>query len=235
MAAGYQSSEAGDLNLSTEVKDVVQLLKRCKAMTGKNLTLALTALCVAFICACDAPSRSEPSASAPAADANPKGDPAMKTSVATFGAGCFWGVEATFRKVNGVVDTKVGYTGGHHDNPTYEDLCSHTTGHAEAVRVVFDPNKVSYEELLDVFWKCHNPTTPNRQGVDIGSQYRSLIFYHTPAQKNAAEASKQKLDRSGKYGSKVVTEIAPATTFWMAEEYHQRYLEKRGMRGSHSK
>lgn len=145
---------------------------------------------------------------------------------ATFAAGCFWGVEAAFRKVNGVVDTTVGYTGGDFDSPTYKDVCGHRTGHAEAVEVVFDPSKVSYEELLDVFWSMHNPTTLNRQGPDIGSQYRSAIFYHDDRQKKAANSSKGKLERSGRFKRPVVTEIVPASKFYRAEEYHQRYLEK---------
>jgi len=151
------------------------------------------------------------------------------TETATFAAGCFWGVEAAFRAVPGVVDTQVGYTDGHTENPTYQDVCSDTTGHAEAVQVTFDPAKVTYEALLDVFWSIHNPTTPNRQGPDVGSQYRSAIFTHGPEQEAAAKASKERLTASGKYGEKpVVTEIVPAATFWRAEEYHQRYLEKRG-------
>ena len=157
---------------------------------------------------------------------NTKGDVEMEE--ATFAAGCFWGVEAAFRKVKGVRETMVGYTGGHTENPTYEAVCTDTTGHAEAVHVKYDPSVVSYEELLDVFWNCHNPTTRNRQGPDVGSQYRSAIFYHTPEQKAAAEASKQKLEESGEYSRPVVTEIVPAQEFYRAEEYHQQYLEKRG-------
>jgi peptide-methionine (S)-S-oxide reductase len=147
---------------------------------------------------------------------------------ATFAAGCFWGVEATFRQVEGVVDALVGYTGGSYDNPTYKDVCTGTTGHAEAVQVEYDPTVVSYEQLLDVFWKNHDPTTRNRQGPDIGTQYRSAIFYHTPEQEAAAQASKAALDESGRYKRAIVTEITPATTFYAAEAYHQRYLEKRG-------
>ncbi len=147
---------------------------------------------------------------------------------ATFAAGCFWGVEATFRQIPGVIDALVGYTGGSYDNPTYKDVCTGTTGHAEAVQVEYDPTVVSYEQLLDVFWKNHDPTTRNRQGPDIGTQYRSAIFYHTPEQEAAARASKAKLDQSGRYKRAIVTEITPATTFYEAEAYHQRYLEKRG-------
>ena len=149
---------------------------------------------------------------------------------ATFAAGCFWGVEADFRDVEGVVKTTVGYTGGHFAKPTYEDVCSDSTGHAEAVLVEFDPNTVTYEELLAVFWNLHDPTTLNRQGPDRGSQYRSAIFYHDDAQKAAALASRDALEKSGKYKRPIVTEIAPADTFWPAEDYHQQYLEKRGQR-----
>ncbi len=148
---------------------------------------------------------------------------------ATFAAGCFWGVEAAFRQVEGVVATRVGYTGGIFPNPTYKDVCSDGTGHAEAVEVDFDPSKVSYEELLDVFWENHDPTTLNRQGPDTGTQYRSAIFFHTPEQETAAKASKEKLERSGKYRSRIVTEITPAPVFYPAEDYHQQYLEKRGL------
>ena len=152
----------------------------------------------------------------------------MTTEKATFGAGCFWGVEETFRKLKGVMSTAVGYAGGTKDNPSYEDVCSDETGHAEVVQVEFDPSQISYDELLNVFWSNHNPTTMNRQGPDVGTQYRSVIFYHSPEQKAAAEASKQKLSGSGKFDRPVVTQIEPAPKFWRAEEYHQRYLEKRG-------
>ncbi len=148
---------------------------------------------------------------------------------ATFAAGCFWGVEAAFRQVEGVVTTRVGYSGGTLPNPTYKDVCSGTTGHAEAVEVEHDPSKVSYEELLNVFWENHDPTSLNRQGPDIGTQYRSAIFFHTPEQEAAAKASKEKLERSGKYRSRIVTEITPGSAFYPAEEYHQQYLEKRGL------
>lgn len=149
---------------------------------------------------------------------------------ATFAAGCFWGVESAFRKLlgKGVLSTQVGYTGGSFPNPTYEDVCAHKTGHAEAVEVKYDPAKVSYEELLGVFWSIHDPTTPDRQGPDVGSQYRSAIFYHTPAQKKLAEESVRQLESSGHYVSKIVTQIAPASVFYPAEEYHQRYFEKTG-------
>jgi peptide-methionine (S)-S-oxide reductase len=152
----------------------------------------------------------------------------MATEKATFGAGCFWGVETTFRNIEGVTDAAVGYAGGKTENPTYEDVCTDETGHAEVVQVEFDPALVSYEKLLDVFWSNHNPTTLNRQGPDVGTQYRSVIFYHSPEQRAIAESSKAALDKSGKFRSPVVTQIEPAPKFYRAEEYHQRYLEKRG-------
>jgi peptide-methionine (S)-S-oxide reductase len=145
---------------------------------------------------------------------------------ATFAAGCFWHVEATFRRVKGVVFVTSGYTGGTTENPTYEQVCSDKTGHAEAVEIEYDPTRVSYDTLLDVFWAEHDPTTPNRQGWDVGTQYRSVIFYHTPEQRAAALASKQRLERSGRYAKPIVTQIVPATTFYKAEEYHQRYYDK---------
>ena len=152
---------------------------------------------------------------------------------ASFAAGCFWGVEAAFRPIKGVLSTSVGYSGGTLENPAYEDVCSHTTGHAETVLVEFDPAVVSYDQLLEVFWSCHDPTQLNRQGPDVGSQYRSAIFYHTPAQQAAAEASKDRLDHSGKHGRPIATQIVPAATFYRAEEYHQQYLEKRGEASCH--
>jgi peptide-methionine (S)-S-oxide reductase len=147
---------------------------------------------------------------------------------ATFGAGCFWGVEAAFRQLPGVVATRVGYTGGNVPNPTYELVCSHGTGHAEAVEVTFDPTRVSYEDLLNVFWTSHNPTTRDRQGLDIGSQYRSAIFFHSPDQQAAAERTKEEQQAKLRWPKKIVTEIAPAPEFYEAEDYHQQYLEKRG-------
>jgi peptide-methionine (S)-S-oxide reductase len=155
-----------------------------------------------------------------------RGDHVMKK--ATFGAGCFWGVEAKLRQIEGVVDAAVGYLGGTLENPTYKDVCTDTTGHAEVVEVQYDPAKVSYDRLLDVFWMLHDPTTLNRQGPDVGTQYRSAIFYHDDEQKRLAEASKAKLEASGRFRRPIVTEITPASTFYRAEEYHQRYLEKRG-------
>lgn len=146
---------------------------------------------------------------------------------ATFGVGCFWGPEETFRKVDGVTSTSVGYMGGSLENPTYEEVCTGRTGHAEVVDVEFDPSRIAYEELLEVFWACHDPTTLNRQGPDFGTQYRSVLFFYSPEQEAAARASKEKLERSGRYRRKIVTEITPASTYYPAEEYHQRYVEKR--------
>ena len=152
---------------------------------------------------------------------------------ALFGAGCFWGVEAAFRQIKGVVSTSVGYSGGSYRNPTYRDVCSGRTGHAEVVEVVYDPAKTPYEDLLKVFWENHNPTTPNRQGPDVGTQYRSAIFFTSPEQEAAARASKAKLESSGKYSRPIVTEITPASEFYPAEEYHQQYLEKMGLSSCH--
>ncbi|MBI4155204.1 peptide-methionine (S)-S-oxide reductase MsrA [Candidatus Woesearchaeota archaeon] len=148
----------------------------------------------------------------------------MKTEKATFAAGCFWGVEEEFRHTKGVISTKVGYTGGTLKNPTYEDVCTGKTGHVEAVEIIYDPSKISYEKLLDTFWEIHDPTTLNKQGPDIGTQYNSVIFYHNEEQKNTALKSKEKLSKN-----KIVTQIKLATTFYEAEEYHQQYLEKRGL------
>ncbi len=148
---------------------------------------------------------------------------------ATFGAGCFWHVEESFRQVAGVVATRVGYMGGTKERPTYEDVCSHTTGHAEVVEVTFDPAQISYDALLRIFWDCHDPTQLNRQGPDIGSNYRSVIFFHTPEQERGARQSRDQLEAAHHYRRPIVTEIVPAETFWEAEEYHQQYLAKRGM------
>jgi peptide-methionine (S)-S-oxide reductase len=152
---------------------------------------------------------------------------------ATFAAGCFWGVEETFRTTPGVIGTAVGYTGGRAPNPTYEAVCTDTTGHAEAVEVAYDPEKVSYDDLLAVFWANHDPTTLNRQGPDVGTQYRSAIFYHDEEQQASAEASKRRLEESGRFRRPIVTEIMPASTFFRAEDYHQRYLAKRGRSNCH--
>ena len=154
---------------------------------------------------------------------------------ATFAAGCFWGVEATFRQLPGVTSTRVGYTGGKLENPTYKDVSTDQTGHAEAVEVEYDPAKVSYERLMQVFWENHDPTQLNRQGPDWGTQYRSAIFFHNPEQEAAAKASKEALEKSGKFTRKIVTQIVPATTFYPAEDYHQQYLEKRGLTTCHVK
>ena len=147
---------------------------------------------------------------------------------ATFGAGCFWGVEAAFRRLEGVTGTRVGYAGGTVANPSYQQVCSDATGHAEVVEVTYDDEQVPYEQLLAVFWAEHDPTQLNRQGPDVGSNYRSVIFWHTPAQEAAALRSLEAEERSGRHRRPIVTEIIPATTFWRAEEYHQQYLAKRG-------
>lgn len=155
------------------------------------------------------------------------------TETATFGAGCFWGVEAEFRRTPGVVATAVGYEGGSKDNPTYKEVCTDRTGHAEVVQVEYDPALVSYNDLLKVFWTNHDPTTLNRQGPDFGSQYRSVVFFHSPEQQEQAENSKAALEASGVFKRPVVTQIVPAETFYMAEDYHQQYLEKRGLSTCH--
>jgi peptide-methionine (S)-S-oxide reductase len=156
-----------------------------------------------------------------------------ETRKATFGAGCFWGVEVAFRQVPGVIDALAGYAGGTLASPSYQDVCTGRTGHAEVVEVTYDPGRVSYEDLVDVFFTHHDPTTLNRQGPDRGTQYRSAIFYHDEEQHRAAEAAKQRWDRSGRWRSPIVTEITPASTFYRAEEYHQRYLEKHGLASCH--
>ena len=154
---------------------------------------------------------------------------------ATFAAGCFWGVEATFRQIPGVVSTRVGYIGGHTDNPTYKEVCTDRTGHAEAVEVEFDPAKVKYTDLLSVFWENHDPTQVNRQGPDWGTQYRTAIFYYSPEQQAQAQASKEALEKAHRYSKAIATQIVPAVTFYPAEEYHQQYLEKRGLANCHVK
>ena len=148
--------------------------------------------------------------------------------IATFAAGCFWGVEEVFLSLSGVVATRVGYCGGRTDNPTYHDVCSHATGHAETVEVVFDPSRISYDNLLKVFWECHDPTQINRQGPDIGEQYRSVIFYHSEDQRKSALESRAELESRHAYRRSIATQIVPATIFWEAEEYHQKYYRKHG-------
>jgi peptide-methionine (S)-S-oxide reductase len=150
---------------------------------------------------------------------------------ATFAAGCFWGVEANFRRVMGVSSTAVGYTGGQLANPTYEAVCTDRTGHAEAIEVEYDPKQVRYDDLLEIFWATHDPTTPNRQGPDVGTQYRSAIFYHDAEQQAAAIASKERAEKSGRFRRPIVTQIVPAGVFYPAEDYHQQYYEKRGLKG----
>ena len=152
----------------------------------------------------------------------------MMEDKATFGGGCFWGVEARFREYKGVLSTRVGYTGGKTENPTYKDVCTNTSGHAEAVEVTFDPEKLAYQELLNIFFEVHDPTQINRQGVDIGTQYRTVIFYHSEEQKSLAERKIQELDTAGAFKKPIATQLVPVTTFWEAEDYHQRYLEKQG-------
>src|SRR6185312_8647199 len=159
----------------------------------------------------------------------------MRMAKATFAAGCFWGVESAFRQQPGVIATAVGYAGGDKANPTYKEVCSGGTGHAEAVLVEYDPEKVSYEQLLELFWENHDPTQLNRQGPDHGSQYRSAIFYYSLEQEQAARASKEKLEKSGRFTRPIVTQIVPAVTFYEAEDYHQQYLEKRGLATCHIK
>ncbi len=202
----------------------------------RNRALGNLAVCVCALLSLagcqDKASTAAPGALGPTSAATPNGD-SMNTRTAMFGAGCFWGVEAAFRHLPGVIDTSVGFAGGKTSSPSYEQVCTHTTGHAEVVRVVYDPAKISYDQLLDVFWKCHDPTQLNRQGPDVGDQYRSVIFTDSPEQAQAAEASLKRLADSGKYKRPVVTVIEPAPTFYLAEEYHQHYLEKRGLDTCH--
>ncbi len=155
---------------------------------------------------------------------------AEKLETATFGAGCFWGVEEAFAEIKGVKETQVGFMGGNVKNPPYLLVCTGVTGHAEVVQVKYDPKEVSYEKLLDAFWEIHDPTQFNRQGPDVGTQYRSVIFYHSPEQKKLAEKLKKNLEKSGKYSQPTATAILPAKTFYRAEEYHQKYLQKRGLK-----
>jgi len=154
-------------------------------------------------------------------------------ATATFGAGCFWGVEEAFRRTPGVTETAVGYMGGHVENPTYQAVCTDRTGHAEVVQVHFDPSQIDYERLLEIFWEVHDPTTMNRQGPDVGTQYRSAVFYHDEAQQAAAADFKERLQASGRFRRPIVTEITPASTFWRAEEYHQKYFQKKGGASCH--
>ncbi len=171
--------------------------------------------------------RPSPTDAAPNVPAPPfPGDGPDGAERATFAAGCFWGVEAAFREIDGVLQTSVGYTGGHVAHPTYEQVCGHGTGHAEAVEVWFDPDLVSYQALLDAFWAVHNPTTRNRQGLDIGDQYRSAIFFHSPEQESAARSCLER--EQSRHRRQIVTEVVPAAAFYRAEDYHQRYLEKSG-------
>jgi len=158
-------------------------------------------------------------------------EPDMAT--ATFGAGCFWGVEEEFRRTPGVTETAVGYMGGHLENPSYQAVCTDRTGHAEVVQVQFDPSQIDYERLLEIFWELHDPTTLNRQGPDVGTQYRSAVFYHDEAQQAAAARLKERLQASGRFRRPIVTEITPASTFWRAEEYHQKYIQKNGGASCH--
>lgn len=155
------------------------------------------------------------------------------SELATFGAGCFWGVEAAFQRLPGVLDTAVGYAGGHTENPTYRDVCTDETGHAEVVQVTYDPTKVTFSQLLDVFWQIHDPTQVNRQGPDAGTQYRTAIFFHSPEQEEIAKKSRAALEASGKLRRPIATEIVPAGKFYRAEEYHQKYLQKRGAASCH--
>ncbi len=156
-----------------------------------------------------------------------------KTELATFGAGCFWGVQAAFDELEGVLKTQAGYLGGHVENPTYQQVCQDNTGHAEVVQITYDPQRISYQELLERFWQLHDPTQKNRQGPDVGSQYRSAIFTHSETQRQQAEASRAALQASGRYDRPIVTEITPASQFYPAEEYHQHYLKKKGLGSCH--
>ena len=197
----------------------------------KNFAACAAAFFLAGTISCEKSSREKPALAMPAAEIqNPKG---VLMEKATFAAGCFWGVEESFRTLKGVLKTTVGYSGGTLENPTYEEVCTDRTGHAEVVLVEYDPAQVSYEQLLDVFWNAHDPTTLNRQGPDTGKQYRSAIFYHTARQKAVAEASKEQLMQSGKFKRPIVTEIVAAAPFYRAEEYHQQYLMKRGEASCH--
>ena len=195
-------------------------------LKGTAGTLAASVLLLAAS-GCSGPREEDSMSKSQESDRDGRAEEPAVLETATFAAGCFWGVEATFRHVDGVTDTAAGYSGGTTRGPTYKDVCTGRTGHAEVVRVTYDPSRVSYERLLEAFWGCHDPTTRDRQGPDVGSQYRSAIFFHGPEQEAAAKASKEKLDRSGKFARPIVTEITAAGEFYRAEEYHQRYLEKK--------
>ena len=185
-----------------------------------HLLLAIAAAVVLFACGCERPAAGERAVPTP-------GDIVVERAM--FGAGCFWSVQEKFRTVEGVIATAVGYAGGHAEKPTYEEVCTNRTGHAEVVFIEYDPALVSYEALLEVFWQCHDPTTPNQPGPSGGSQYRSVIFYYDEAQHDAALASRQALDASGTFDRPIVTAIVPAAPFWRAEDYHQLYLQKRAL------
>ena len=193
----------------------------------------LISLLMLFISGCADRSTANPSSQGVPVKASASTSPAAAIPVtsekAVFAAGCFWGVEATFRKVPGVLSTRVGYTGGQTLNPTYRDVCTHTTGHAEAVEITYDPAKVSYQQLLVVFFENHDPTTVDSQGPDFGDNYRSAVFYASPEQQKLAEAEKERRDKSGDYVGPIVTQIVPAATFYTAEDYHQQYYEKQGV------
>lgn len=199
----------------------------CFAMRSPLVSLAFAACVGLSGCA-----NEEPTSGPATGGATAKESAKVKTEKATFGAGCFWGVEAEFSKVPGVVATAVGYCGGKTKSPTYKDVCTDETGHAEVIEIDFDPTKVSFEQLVDVFWELHDPTTLNRQGPDVGSQYRSVIFFQSPEQERIAKASKEQLDKSGVFRNPIVTQIVPAQPFYRAEEYHQKYFEKKGMAAS---
>lgn len=197
---------------------------------NKYKRIALAVIISFFVLGCDTQAGKNAATEAPKGEAGTvmkQNDTNLEK--ATFAAGCFWGVEAAFRRVEGVVSTQVGYTGGQTEDPTYKQVCTDRTGHAEAVEVVYDPARVSYQDLLDVFWSIHDPTQHNRQGPDVGSQYRSAIFHHNGIQAKAAERSKQELEQSGRFKRSIATEIAPAGQFYRAEDYHQQYYEKRGI------
>ncbi len=193
----------------------------------KYLLLGGASVCVLLLVGIYTMSSSSQPQPAPTPDPDPATPPPAETALetATFGSGCFWCTEAVFQQLQGVHSVTSGYSGGHVKNPTYREVCTGTTGHAEVVQVTYDPQVITYEELLEVFWKTHDPTTPNQQGNDIGPQYRSVIFYHNDEQRRLAEHYKQKLDASGAFAAPIVTEIAPFTEFYPAEDYHQRYYE----------